>query len=166
MGGGITRRFRPWTHTSDDSYICQLSLVVATATVSFLPLCVCALTSVCRTPPTRNRFRRKHGCRGPSFCPRFTSARVQNLYEFVELGCDVCYICTGEVQVGPGFSGWYQLVPRTIYVRDNRVCRRTGGCGWCCCRSGNMNKYPVTYVCIAYVLGMAYLGVVVVTVVN
>ena len=25
--------FRPWTHTSDDSYIYQLSLVVATATV-------------------------------------------------------------------------------------------------------------------------------------
>ena len=46
--------FRPWTHTSDDSYICQLSLVVATATVSFersefliatsppKNLCVCA----------------------------------------------------------------------------------------------------------------------------
>ena len=28
--------FRPWTHTSDDSYIYQLSLVVATATVSFI----------------------------------------------------------------------------------------------------------------------------------
>ena len=28
--------FRPWTHTSDDSDIYQLSLVVATATVSFL----------------------------------------------------------------------------------------------------------------------------------
>ena len=27
--------FRPWTYTSDDSYIYQLSLVVATATVSF-----------------------------------------------------------------------------------------------------------------------------------
>ena len=27
--------FRPWTHTSDDSYTYQLSLVVATATVSF-----------------------------------------------------------------------------------------------------------------------------------
>ena len=27
--------FRPWTHTSDDSYIYQVSLVVATATVSF-----------------------------------------------------------------------------------------------------------------------------------
>ena len=27
--------FRPWTQTSDDSYIYQLSLVVATATVSF-----------------------------------------------------------------------------------------------------------------------------------
>ena len=32
----ITPTFRPWTHTSDDSYIYQLSLVVATATVSFL----------------------------------------------------------------------------------------------------------------------------------
>ena len=29
--------FRPWTHTSDDSYIYQLSLVVATATVSYVP---------------------------------------------------------------------------------------------------------------------------------
>ena len=28
------RTYRPWTHTSDDSYIYQLSLVVATATVS------------------------------------------------------------------------------------------------------------------------------------
>ena len=34
VGGGITRTFRPWTHTSDDSYIYQLSLVLATATVS------------------------------------------------------------------------------------------------------------------------------------
>ena len=30
----ITPTFRSWTHTSDDSYIYQLSLVVATATVS------------------------------------------------------------------------------------------------------------------------------------
>ena len=36
MGGGITRTFRPWTHTSEDSYIYQRSLVVVTATdVSF-----------------------------------------------------------------------------------------------------------------------------------
>ena len=35
MGGGITRTSRTWTHTSDDRYIYQLSLVVATATVSF-----------------------------------------------------------------------------------------------------------------------------------
>ena len=33
----ITPTFRPWTHTSDDSYFYQLSLVVATATVSFSP---------------------------------------------------------------------------------------------------------------------------------
>ena len=38
VGGGITRTFRPWTHTSDDSYIYQLSLVVATAAVSFTSL--------------------------------------------------------------------------------------------------------------------------------
>ena len=31
--------FRPWTHTSDDSYIYQLSLVVATATVSLSSSC-------------------------------------------------------------------------------------------------------------------------------
>ena len=34
----ITPTFRPWTHTSDDSYIYQLSLAVATATVSFAML--------------------------------------------------------------------------------------------------------------------------------
>ena len=33
----ITSTFSPWTHTSDDSYIYQLSLVLATATVSFDP---------------------------------------------------------------------------------------------------------------------------------
>ena len=33
----ITPTFRRWTHTSDDSYMCQLSLVVATATVSSSP---------------------------------------------------------------------------------------------------------------------------------
>ena len=31
--------FRPWTHTSDDSYMYQLSLVVATATVSLFYYC-------------------------------------------------------------------------------------------------------------------------------
>ena len=32
----ITPTFSPWTHTSDDSYIYQLSLVLVTATVSSL----------------------------------------------------------------------------------------------------------------------------------
>ena len=36
----ITPTFSPWTHTSDDSYIYQLSLVLATATVSFILVCV------------------------------------------------------------------------------------------------------------------------------
>ena len=36
----ITPTFRPCTHTSDDSYMYQLSLVVATATVSFHIACL------------------------------------------------------------------------------------------------------------------------------
>ena len=32
----ITPTFSPWTHKPDDSYIYQLSLVLATATVSFV----------------------------------------------------------------------------------------------------------------------------------
>ena len=35
MPVAITPTFSPWTHTSDDSYIYQLSLVLATATVSY-----------------------------------------------------------------------------------------------------------------------------------
>ena len=34
----ITPTFSPWTHTSDDSYIYQLSLVLVTATVSYIIL--------------------------------------------------------------------------------------------------------------------------------
>ena len=36
MALAITPTFSPWAHTSDDSYIYQLSLVLAIATVSFL----------------------------------------------------------------------------------------------------------------------------------
>ena len=46
----ITPTFRPWTHTSDDSYIYQLSLVLATATVSFWHS-LFFLLSFCRTHP-------------------------------------------------------------------------------------------------------------------
>ena len=35
----ITPTFSPWTHTSDDSYIYHLSLVLATATASFIRQC-------------------------------------------------------------------------------------------------------------------------------
>ena len=43
----ITRTFSPWTHTSDDSYIYQLSLVLATATVSlFSHLLIATMQSV------------------------------------------------------------------------------------------------------------------------
>ena len=35
MPHAITPTFSPWTHTSDDSYIYQLSLVLATAIVSY-----------------------------------------------------------------------------------------------------------------------------------
>ena len=44
----ITPTFRPWTHTSDDSYIYQLSLVVATATASYrsIRILVCTRCSL------------------------------------------------------------------------------------------------------------------------
>ena len=59
------------------------------------------------------------------FCPPFTSARVQSRFEFVELGGDMCCNCQGEVPAGTGITGWYQLVPGTIYLPVYRVCRCT-----------------------------------------
>ena len=45
----ITPTFRPWTHTSDDSYFYQLSLVVAPATESFSRVLFCILHCVVET---------------------------------------------------------------------------------------------------------------------
>ena len=61
--------FRPWAHTSDDSYIYQLSLVVATATVSLFN-CIAInsflfLFSAPYTqpfPPVSHAIRRSVGC--------------------------------------------------------------------------------------------------------
>ena len=81
----------------------------------------------------------------------------------------MCSNCTGELQAGTGISGRYQGVPRTIYVREYRVCRCTRGCGWCCCRSEYINvciAYLHTYVLRTYLVWrtwkLSYLGVVVV----
>ena len=56
----ITPTFSPWTHTSDDSYIYQLSLVLATATVSlfrnFSPVpSVCLVNFVSGSTPRINK---------------------------------------------------------------------------------------------------------------
>ena len=40
----------------------------------------------------------------------------------VELGSDTYSNCHGEVPAGTGITGWYQLVPRTMYVRVYIVC--------------------------------------------
>ena len=45
----ITPTSRPWTHTSDDSYFYQLSLVLATATVSYDCLLPCISFSALAT---------------------------------------------------------------------------------------------------------------------
>ena len=45
----ISPTFSPWAHTSDDSYIYQLSLVLATATVSFSLTVVSAVFGGCKT---------------------------------------------------------------------------------------------------------------------
>ena len=66
----ITPTFRPWTHTSDDSYIYQLSLVVATATASFLSevydlfqlLCVLSPVFICFPPEVIFRSRVTEAC--------------------------------------------------------------------------------------------------------
>ena len=64
-------------------------------------------------------------CVGPLFAPPSTSARVQSRFEFVKLGGDMCSNYQGEVHAGTGITGWYQLVPRTIYVRVYVECRGT-----------------------------------------
>ena len=53
----MTPTFRPRTHTSDDSYIYQLSLVVATATVSFFIFRLMGYTDICFFQPRAFRFR-------------------------------------------------------------------------------------------------------------
>ena len=55
-------------------------------------------------------------CGGPLCAPPFTSARVKSRFEFVEIGRGMC--CSnyqGEVPAVTEITGWYQLVPRTIY---------------------------------------------------
>ena len=64
-------------------------------------------------------------CGRPLFSPPSTFARVQSRFEFVELGGDMCYYYQGEVPPGTGITGWYQLVPHTIYVPVYIVCRGT-----------------------------------------
>ena len=55
-------------------------------------------------------------------------------------------------------AGTISLVPCTTYVREYRVCRRTRGYAGGLV-VGRIHEYVpfVTYVCIAYVPGMAYL---------
>ena len=50
----ITRTDGPWAHTSDDSYIYQLSLVFATAILNLLPT---SRPTRCRRAPQRGRPR-------------------------------------------------------------------------------------------------------------
>ena len=61
-------------------------------------------------------FGREGGCGGPYLAAPPTSARVQNLVEFVELARDMSSNCTGEGQARTGISRWYHSsqVPRTI----------------------------------------------------
>ena len=59
-------------------------------------------------------FDAENVCGGLFFAPSFISARAPSRYEFVELDGDICSNCQGGVQAKTGFSGQYQLVPRTI----------------------------------------------------
>ena len=52
----ITPTFSPWTHASDDSYIYQLSLVLATATVSFSRVILCTMMIELSSEQSRGQF--------------------------------------------------------------------------------------------------------------
>ena len=82
----ITPTFSPWTYTSDDSYIYQLSLVLATATVSYGlsspsggPRCCCDSCAKKGLPCCRRlrRLRRhRHYRRRCCFCCAAAAAAV------------------------------------------------------------------------------------------
>ena len=75
----------------------------------FVPLCVHWGLSLAHHRNTID-FDPGDVCGGPLFCNPSTFARVQNRFGFVDLGGDMCFSCTGEVQGGTEISGWYQLV--------------------------------------------------------
>ena len=71
-------------------------------------------------------------CGDPLLAPLYTSARVQSRFEFVELGGDMYQNYHGKDSTVTGMTGWYHLVPRTIYestvyiyVGECRVCTGT-----------------------------------------
>ena len=96
----ITPTFSPWTHTSDDSYIYQLSLVLATAIVSFLSFL-----------PT------------PSSAPSRRATKVlwililahRTLCVYVCFSCPLCYACPAKHP--PRFTGmWVVSNSRLVLV--------------------------------------------------
>ena len=102
----------------------MFNLLILTSLVCVL---VCASRFALSHHQRGTDFGHEGGFGGPYLCAPSNSARVQNRFEFVELGRDMSSNCAGEVQARTGISGWYQLVPRTHYIRQYRVCRLTRG---------------------------------------
>ena len=100
--------------------------------------CACTMSLLSRMPPTRNQLRPRQHLWRPLISPQVTSARVQSRFEFVEIGGDTSSNWQGEVPAKAGITSWYQLVPRTIYVRVHIVCSGT----WFTC-SIWMRTYPL-----------------------
>ena len=100
----ITQRFRPCTYTSDDSYIYQLSLVLATATVSFLwafffiilrstfvRSCVCTHLRL-----LLNAQKKRTAPRAESTCVRADQSKTTQI-KIARVGSQhVCMICRRE----------------------------------------------------------------------
>ena len=111
------RTFRPWTHTSDHSYIYQLSLVVATATVSSClhPLLV--------TVMLRTRVLGKHlvsdrstlSRPGDRWRPEILTDRIFHSWFSVH-ACSKVY----DTYVQPCRSQYYRYI-HMQYTEDNRV---------------------------------------------
>ena len=106
----------------------MFNLLILTSLVCVL---VCASRFALSHHQRGTDFGHEGGFGGPYLCAPSNSARVQNRFEFVELGRDMSSNCAGEVQARTGISGWYQLVTRTIYVPVYMVRRGSRGSPVC-----------------------------------
>ena len=90
------------------------------------PLSVCLCIEICPLHTTQRPWIcSKDVCGAPYLHLHLTLLAPEAGSSSWSLVVMCALILQGEGQAGTGISGWYHLVPRTIYVREYRVCRST-----------------------------------------